>query len=93
MRPRRAKALFLTSNLASNSLGRAYLLAELLQSDYDVRIAGPIEKNAKIWEPCPTDDIPIDVWCRHQPSVVELIRQANRFDADVVVDGVNVLHE
>lgn len=44
------KISVLTPNLSSNALGRAYLLAKILQRHYEVEIVGPVFGNG-IWEP------------------------------------------
>lgn len=44
------KVSILCYNLSGNSLGRAYLLAELLEQNYDVEIIGP-KFNGDIWSP------------------------------------------
>lgn len=76
----------LANDLGGNCLGRAYLLAELLRPEYQVRIIGPINHyGPEIWSPCPRGEIPIEVWCPHRPSLDELIRQSARLDADVLV--------
>ena len=51
------KISILTPNLSNNSLGRAYLLADILQRHYEVEIVGPIFDKG-IWEPLANGDIP-----------------------------------
>jgi len=52
--------MILNFNLSDNSLGRAYLLAQMLSRDYEVRITGPLIKG-KIWEPLRNSEIPFTV--------------------------------
>lgn len=47
----------LAPNLSSNSLGRAYLLARVLQRKYEVEILGPAFKD-KLWEPVLDGGVP-----------------------------------
>lgn len=49
------KISVLTPNLSSNDLGRAYLLAKILQRHYEVEIVGPIFGNG-VWEPLAEPD-------------------------------------
>jgi len=44
------KISILTPDLSNNCFGRAYLLAKILQKNYEVEIIGPIFRK-KIWEP------------------------------------------
>lgn len=48
------KVSILSPNLSINCLGRAYLLAKILQRHYEVEIVGPIFGNG-IWEPVAHD--------------------------------------
>lgn len=48
------KISILTPNLCNNCLGRAYLLAKILQRNYEVEIIGPIFGDG-IWEPVVND--------------------------------------
>lgn len=48
------KISILTPNLSSNSLGRAYLLAKILQRKYKLEIIGPIWGDG-IWKPVKKD--------------------------------------
>ena len=48
------KISILTPDLSLNGLGRAYLLAKILQRKYDVEIVGPIF-GKKIWKPITND--------------------------------------
>ena len=48
------KISILTPDLSSNCLGRAYLLAKILQGHYEVEIIGPIFGDG-IWEPVAND--------------------------------------
>ena len=49
------KISILSPNLSSNCLGRAYVLAKLLQSHYEVEIVGPIFFD-NIWKPVADDE-------------------------------------
>ena len=51
------KISILTPDLSSNCLGRAYLLAKILQRHYEVEIVGPIFGDG-IWEPLAKSTIP-----------------------------------
>lgn len=62
----------LVHDLASNCLGRGYLLAELIKEHCAVRIAGPLVGGNAIWLPCPRGEIPIDVLADHDPTLAEL---------------------
>jgi len=48
------KISLLTPNLSSNGLGRAYLLAKILQRQYEVEIVGPVYGEG-IWNPVADD--------------------------------------
>lgn len=48
------KILILTPDLSHNCLGRAYLLAKILQRRYEVEVVGPISNNG-IWHPVAND--------------------------------------
>ena len=48
------KISILTPDLSSNCLGRAYLLAKILQKHYKVEIVGPIFGDG-LWEPLAND--------------------------------------
>jgi glycosyltransferase involved in cell wall biosynthesis len=50
-----SKISILCANLSSNALGRAYLLARVLQRNYDVEVLGPTF-NHGIWPPCDTGE-------------------------------------
>ncbi len=50
------KITILNFDLSDNSLGRAYILAQALSVDYDVKIVGPARKG-EIWEPLRNSDI------------------------------------
>jgi glycosyltransferase involved in cell wall biosynthesis len=50
------KISVLTPSLSNNSLGRAYLLADILQRHYEVEIIGPVF-GAGIWEPLVNSDV------------------------------------
>ncbi len=51
------KISVLTPDLSHNCLGRAFLLAKILQRHYEVEIVGPVSGNG-IWEPLVNSDIP-----------------------------------
>ncbi|HIC90041.1 MAG TPA: glycosyltransferase WbuB [Anaerolineae bacterium] len=52
---RKKKVSIFCANLSSNALGRAYLLARVLQRDYEVEVLGPTF-GAGIWPPCDTGE-------------------------------------
>jgi glycosyltransferase involved in cell wall biosynthesis len=54
----RKKISILNFDLSDNSLGRAYILAQVLSEYYDVEIIGPAKKGY-IWEPLRDSDIKI----------------------------------
>jgi len=47
----------LTPDISDNCLGRAYLLAKVLQSRYEVEIIGPTFYGDRIWPPCDTGEV------------------------------------
>lgn len=53
--PGAAKISVLCANLSSNALGRAYLLARVLQRHYEVEILGPTFGSG-VWPPCDTSE-------------------------------------
>jgi len=54
------KISILAYDLASNALGRALLLGELLHGLADVKIVGP-SRNGEVWQPAQSSRIPIEV--------------------------------
>ena len=54
------KITILNYNLSNNSLGRAYLLGQLLSDNFQVEIMGPLI-NGDIWEPLRNSHIPVKV--------------------------------
>jgi len=50
------KISILCPNMASNCLGRAYILAEILQKDFEVEIIGPLY-GKEVWPPCANSKI------------------------------------
>lgn len=58
---RRLKVTVITWDVASNSLGRAYLLAEALAREYEVEIVGPHSRYSDhVWEPLRNPRLPIN---------------------------------
>jgi glycosyltransferase involved in cell wall biosynthesis len=57
----KTKITILDYNLSNNSVGRAYILADVLSKNYDVQILGPLLKGKTIWEPLQKSSIPIKI--------------------------------
>lgn len=58
---RRLKVTVITWDVASNSLGRAYLLAEALAGEYEVELIGPHSRYSDhVWEPLRNPRLPIN---------------------------------
>lgn len=80
------KVLILSPDLSNNCLGRAYLLAKILQRHYEVEIAGPIF-GKEIWEPVANDKSiiykPIKISGRFKAyyQIKKLIR---KIDGDII---------
>jgi len=80
------KITILTPDLSSNSLGRAYLLAKILQRHYKVEIIGPIFGEG-IWKPVAYDktikykSIKISGNFRPYWQIIKLIKQ---IDGDII---------
>jgi len=80
------KISLLTTNLSGNSLGRTYLLAKILQRNYEVEIIGPIFGD-KIWSPVVNDKSitykPFKFNGRLQPYL-QIRKLAKEIDGDVI---------
>lgn len=76
------KISILTPDLSHNCLGRAYLLAKILQRHYEVEIVGPIFGDG-IWEPVANDKSikykSVKICGRFKPywQIIELIKMIN----------------
>lgn len=76
------KILLLCHDLTNNALGRAYILAQMLQQEYEVSITGPLPKGESIWAPLENStDIPI---IPMNGSVIGMLNQLRQTDADVL---------
>lgn len=75
----------LAPNLSQNNLGRAYLLARVLQRNYEVEILGPVFQD-RIWPPVDDGLVPyITVPGQNFPMFLGAIQQLNRqISGDVV---------
>lgn len=80
------KISILTPDLSHNCLGRAYLLAKMLQKHYEVEIIGPIFGDG-IWEPVADDKSmtykPVKIRGRFKPYW-QIKKLAKRIDGDVI---------
>jgi glycosyltransferase involved in cell wall biosynthesis len=80
------KISILSPDLSGNCLGRSYLLAKILQRQYEVEIVGPIFSNG-IWEPVIDDkSIPyksVKIRGRFKPYC-QIKELAKKIDGDVV---------
>ena len=80
------KISILTPDLSNNCLGRAYLLAKILQRRYEVEIVGPIS-GAGIWEPVTNDKSitykSVEMGGRFKPYL-QIRELAKKIDGDLV---------
>jgi glycosyltransferase involved in cell wall biosynthesis len=79
------KISILSYDLSHNCLGRAYLLAKVLQRSYDVEIIGPTFGDG-IWGPVNTDEfdyvsVPGECYPKFIPSINKML---NYIDGDVI---------
>jgi glycosyltransferase involved in cell wall biosynthesis len=80
------KISILTPNLSHNCLGRAYVLAKMLQDRFSVEIVGPLF-GREIWEPVagdksiPYKSVPISWGIRSYGQIANLAR---RVDGDII---------
>ena len=83
--PERKKITILNFNLADNSLGRAYLIAKMLSSDFNVKIAGPAIKGP-VWAPLRNSDIEIEVmeYSKFPMLLFKLPAILKRIDGDII---------
>jgi len=80
------KISILSPDLSNNCLGRAYLLAKILQRRYEVEIAGPIFGNG-IWKPVADDKSitykSVKICGRFRPYL-QIRKLAQKIDGDVI---------
>lgn len=87
--PNKTKIAIIASDVSSNSLGRAYMLADALSSQYAVTLIGPAyqENNYSIWEPVKNSKIPVQLF--HANNSLKLYDQlklvASKIDAHLVI--------
>ena len=78
------KISVLTPNLSNNSLGRAWMLAKILQRHYEVEMIGPMF-GSSIWEPVESEFSYISVKGRLFPQFIpEVYRMLRRIKGDVI---------
>jgi glycosyltransferase involved in cell wall biosynthesis len=79
------KIAILNYNLSNNSLGRAYILGQLLSGNFQVEIMGPLIKGG-IWEPLRNSEIPIKVFPYSKfPSLLfKLPKILKSIDAEII---------
>jgi glycosyltransferase involved in cell wall biosynthesis len=79
------KIAILNYNLSNNSLGRAYVLGQLLSGNFQVEIMGPLIKGG-IWEPLRNSDIPIKVipYSKFPSLLFKLPKILKSIDAEII---------
>lgn len=86
------KISLLSADLSSNCLGRTYLLAKVLQRNYDVEIVGPVLGD-KIWQVV-VQDKSIQYKSVKLKGVIrpywQILRLVNKIDGDVVYANKNL---
>lgn len=87
------KISLLNADLSNNCLGRTYLLAKVLQRNYDVEIIGPILGD-KIWQAVAQDDS-IQYKSVKLKGVIkpywQILKLVNKIDGDVVYANKSLL--
>jgi glycosyltransferase involved in cell wall biosynthesis len=79
------KIAILNYNLSNNSLGRAYILGQLLSGNFHVEIMGPLIKGG-IWEPLRNSEIPIKVipYSKFPSLLFKLPKILKAIDAEII---------
>jgi glycosyltransferase involved in cell wall biosynthesis len=75
----------LCHDVSENALGRAYILARVLQRKYDVVIAGPRFYKNRVWPPCDTGEVTIHslrgvrypAWIAQRQHLRDMIKESD----------------